>query len=97
MKVFTHEVVKSVLLGVEDPEIRCQFVERYESQLENFVSLMVVALDDWERLDSDVAKDIDGAHVSALIYGALNTHLVAMKLLISKNRGQCALIRLSPL
>lgn len=83
MTAFTHDIVKSVLLGVEDPEIRYQFVQRYESELETFVSSMVVALGDWEKLDSDLSKDINGAHVSALVYGALNTHLVAMKLLIS--------------
>lgn len=70
-------------MGMEDSEIRHQFVQRYSHQLENFVTHMVTAFSLWEELDSHLSKDIPGAHLSALMYGALHTHLVAMKLLIS--------------
>jgi hypothetical protein len=83
MAAIDHEIIRHILLGTEDPKIRYQFIERYEQKLETFVAHMDVAFSDWENLDSELSKNIHGAHVSALIYGALNTHLVAMKLLIS--------------
>ena len=66
-----------------DAEIRDLFVERYSKQLELFLDHMATAFSDWHRLDSEISKDLPGAHVSALLYGAFHTHVVAMKLLIS--------------
>lgn len=37
----------------------------------------------WQELDSVISKDTRGAHLSALVYGALHTHLIAMKLFIT--------------
>ena len=83
MPAIDHEIIRHILLGTEDPKIRYQFIERYESKLEIFVAHMEIAFLEWEKLDSELSKDVQGAHVSALLYGAMNTHLVAMKLLIS--------------
>lgn len=45
----------------------------------------VVAFDGWERLDGTLCtnKNEEGATVSALLYGALTVHIVAVKLFIS--------------
>lgn len=77
-----RDMINQLLLGLEDAEIRHRFVQTYAGQLETFVGHMVDAFAAWERLDGIIAKDVPGAHVTALIYGALHTHAVAMKLLL---------------
>ena len=81
----TEEMLKATLLGLEDPVIRVAFTEKYSDQLEDFVQKMVVAFEGWEHLDHTLCTNQDeaGATVSALLYGALNAHVVAMKLLIA--------------
>lgn len=83
MSNIDRDMIKFVLMGGEDAEIRFQFVERYSAQLDEFLDHMTAAFVDWRKLDEQIAKDLPGAHVSALIYGAFNTHVIAMKLLIS--------------
>jgi len=80
-----EHLIKKVLLGLEDPQIRVVFTERYSEPLESFIHHMVVAFEGWEHLDHTLCenKSEEGATVSALLYGALNAHVVAMKLLIS--------------
>jgi hypothetical protein len=80
-----EHLIKKVLLGLEDPQIRVVFTERYSEPLESFVHHMVVAFEGWKHLDHALCenKSEEGATVSALLYGALNAHIVAMKLLIS--------------
>lgn len=78
----TPEMVRCILLGTEDAVIRYRFVQDYSDQLEDFVGHMVNAFLAWERLDKRITKDEPSAHVTALVYGALHTHLVAMKLLL---------------
>jgi hypothetical protein len=76
------DAVRRILLGLEDAEIRYRFVQGYGEQLEDFVGHMVNAFLAWERLDTQITKDVASAHVTALVYGALHTHVVAMKLLL---------------
>lgn len=83
MAEISREMINHILLGVEDSEIRHQFVQRYSTKLEDFSSHMETSFSLWQELDSNLSKDIPGAHLSALVYGALHTHLVAMKLFIT--------------
>ena len=83
MAEISREMINHILLGVEDSEIRHQFVQRYSKKLEDFASHMETSFSLWQELDSNLSKDIPGAHLSALVYGALHTHLVAMKLFIT--------------
>lgn len=83
MSEIDRETIKYVLMGTEDAAVRSLFVERYSAELEKFLDHMAVAFTHWWGFDSAAAKELPGAHVSALVYGALNTHVVAMKLLIS--------------
>ncbi|MDH5835360.1 hypothetical protein [Luteimonas kalidii] len=78
----TADMIRRILLGMEDAEIRYRFLLDYNDQLENFVGHMVNAFLAWERLDARITKDEPSAHLTALVYGALHTHLVAMKLLL---------------
>jgi hypothetical protein len=82
MNEINRDLIKLVLMGTEDAEIRFQFVQRYSSQLEQFLDHMAAAFAAWRRLAAEIAKDLPGAHVSALLYGALHAHVIAMKLLI---------------
>lgn len=75
-------MIRRILLGMEDAEIRYRFLLNYNHQLEDFVGHMVNAFLAWERLDARITKDEPSAHLTALVYGALHTHLVAMKLLL---------------
>jgi hypothetical protein len=76
------DAIGGLLLGVEDAEIRQRFVQMYGAQLDEFVGHMVNAFLAWERLDKRICRDEPSAHISALVYGALHTHVVAMKLLL---------------
>ncbi|MFA6231944.1 MAG: hypothetical protein WC617_17510 [Rhodanobacter sp.] len=76
------DTIRHLLLGVEDAGIRRRFVQTYGDQLEVFVGHMTNAFLAWERLDAQITKDEPSAHVTALVYGALHTHVVAMKLLL---------------
>jgi len=76
------DLIRHLLLGLEDAEIRHRFVKTYGDQLEAFVGHMANAFLAWERLDAQITKDEPSAHVTALVYGALHTHVVAMKLLL---------------
>ena len=82
MPPVTPDMIRSILLGKEDAEIRYRFIQDYNDQLEEFVGHMVNAFLAWERLDKRMTKDEPSAHVTALVYGALHTHVVAMKLLL---------------
>ena len=76
------DMIRHLLLGLEDAEIRHRFVQSYGDQLEAFVDHMAKAFSAWERLDAQITKDEPSAHIAALVYGALHTHVVAMKLLL---------------
>lgn len=76
------DMIRNILLGTEDAEIRYRFVQDYSDQLEEFAGHMANAFLAWERLDARITKDEPSAHVTGLVYGALHTHVVAMKLLL---------------
>lgn len=76
------DMIRHLLLGLEDAEIRNRFVQTYGDRLEAFVGHMANAFLAWERLDARITKDEPSAHITALVYGALHTHVVAMKLLL---------------
>jgi len=76
------DMIRHLLLGMEDVEIRNRFVQTYGDRLELFVGHMANAFLAWERLDARITKDEPSAHITALVYGALHTHVVAMKLLL---------------
>ena len=83
MSEIDRDTIKAVLMGIEDPQIRYLFVERYSEQLEKFLDHMAATFIDWRKFDAEVSKDLPGAHISSLLYGAFHTHVVAMKLFIS--------------
>ena len=74
--------IAAVLFGAGDPEVQGSFVERYKSSLEDFVAEMAKAIECWKRVDSRVQGSEEIAHVSSLVFGVINNHIVSMKLLL---------------
>ena len=65
-------IIRTVLVGVDDPEIRLSFIRHFESSLEEFVSLIWKAHKRWKKLDSTVRGSEERAHISSLVYGVIN-------------------------
>jgi hypothetical protein len=82
MSDIDRDTIKCVLMGLEDAQIRFLFVDSFSSQLECFTDHMVKAFSEWRKLDALMSKDLPGAHVSALVYGAFHMQVVAMKLFL---------------
>jgi len=47
-------IIKTALVGVDDPEIRLKFIGHFENSLEEFVDLIWKAHRRWRELDSTV-------------------------------------------
>ncbi|CAK8713118.1 hypothetical protein KKHLCK_02150 [Candidatus Electrothrix laxa] len=78
-----RERIQSVLIDSEiDIAIKYLFIERYSDQVDEFTEHMIEAFEECRKLDKLISKDLSGANVSALLYGAFHTHVVAMKLFI---------------
>ena len=75
----------AVLFGGEDPLIREQFREKYSSELEQFITLMTNAFEEWAKLDKILTKKKTepDAYISALLYTTLHSHVMSLKLFIS--------------
>jgi hypothetical protein len=75
----------AVLFGDEDPLIREKFKDNYSSELETFIVLMTQAFEEWSRVDEIFTKKKTepDAYITALLYTALHSHVVSLKLFIS--------------
>ncbi len=80
-----RDQIISVLFGDEDPLIREQFIEKYSAEIEQFVVLMTYAFEEWSRVDKILTKKKTepDAYITALLYTALHSHVVSLKLYIS--------------
>jgi hypothetical protein len=80
-----REEIVTVLFGDEDPLIRNQFIDNYSGELEQFVVLMTHAFEEWARVDKMLTekKTEPDAYITALLYTALHSHVVSLKLYIS--------------
>lgn len=79
-----HQII-SVLFGDEDSLIRDRFKDNYSSELEKFIVLMTKAFEEWYRVDKILTKKKTepDAYITALLYAALHSHVVSLKLYIS--------------
>jgi hypothetical protein len=83
MAKIDKEMIQRILIDPDiDVAIKFLFIERYPDQLDKFTEYMVEAFSEARSLDKIISKDLAGANVSALLYGAFHTHVVAMKLFI---------------
>jgi hypothetical protein len=76
------ELTKSVLIGSDATPVRERFLQEYASEVEDFISNMESAFIHWAKVAPDFEADMGGAHVSALVYGSLATHVTSMKLFL---------------
>ncbi len=79
---FAIGIVSDELFG-DTNQVRSQYVERFQSELEHFVEAMAASYLHWKKFDKTVGGNEERAHISALLYGAINAHVISMKLLIS--------------
>lgn len=77
-----ESLVRPVVMDFPEDVVR-DFKARFENELEEFVVVMDSACDKWRDFDKITSNNIDLAHLSSLIYGALNLHAISMHLLIS--------------
>jgi len=80
-----RDEIVAVLFGDEDHYIREQFFGNYSDELEQFVVLMAQAFEEWSRVDQILLKKKTepDAFITALLYTALHSHVVSLKLFIS--------------
>ncbi len=79
---FAIGIISGELLG-DTNQIRSQYVGQFQSELEEFVAVMASTYLHWRKFDKTVGGSEERAHISALLYGTMNAHVVSMKLLIS--------------
>lgn len=75
-KIFTE-------ITSDDAEVRAKFLEKFESQADEFSELMAKAVIAWRELDAKVGDNKKLPYVSALVYTALTLHIQSMKLFLS--------------
>jgi len=68
---------------VEFPNsVKNEFEIQFKEELKDFIKTMSIAYNEWKIFD-ELVKDEDNAHISSLIYGAINMHCTSMHLFIS--------------
>ena len=76
------EMITEELSG-EDTEVRQYYTDNFENQITDFISAMSKAYTNWKKFDDNIEGDKKKAYVSALIYSAINSHIVSMKIFLS--------------
>lgn len=77
-----RQLLAEEIVGIRDSSVQLVFMEKHEEMLEEFADHMASAFTNWSKLDKSITKDEQSVIVTAYSYGALNHHLLAMKLLI---------------
>ena len=80
-----HNQIAAVLFGDEDSSIREMFHQKYSAELNQFIAVMAEAFSEWSRVDKILTKNKkeSDAYITALLYAALHSHVVSLKLYIS--------------
>ncbi len=76
------EMITEELFG-EDTEVRQWYTDNFKSQITDFTNAMSKAYINWKQFDDNIGKDKKKAYVSALIYSAINSHIVSVKIFLS--------------
>jgi len=66
----------------DTPEIRRQFLNHFKQEALDFVEHACRAFQGWQNLESLIAGDVKRAHVAALVYTAINLHILSFKLFL---------------
>jgi len=76
------DIIRNEVIG-DDADTRNKFLECFTDQVEEFISLMIAAFENWEKFDGLINGDEKKAHISAIIYSAINNQIVSMKFFLS--------------
>ena len=70
-------------LTSDDSDVRTEFLRRFGPQVGAFSEAMGRAVIVWRSMDDDLKGDTKRAYVSALVFAAINLHILSMKLFVS--------------
>ena len=76
----------------DTPAIRAKYLEHFGPQVEEFCDAMTAAYIAWRKLDAQ-SKDKESAYVSALVFAAINSTAVSMRLLINGHQSAAGAIQ----
>lgn len=82
VNVTSEEIIKTTVLDFPE-DILKKYQKEFSGELDEFIKVMAGAYDEWRAFDAVISGDKGLAHISSLIYGALNLHAIAMHLLIT--------------
>ena len=76
------EMITEELAG-DDTEVRQYYTDHFKSQITDFTKAMSDAYINWKQFDDNIGKNKNKALVSELIYSAINSHIISMKIFLS--------------
>lgn len=68
-------------LTSDDSEVRAEYLRLFDAQAKTFAEAMARAVVAWRPLDNE-SKDEKRSYVSALVYAAINLHVVSLKIFL---------------
>jgi hypothetical protein len=82
----TYDTIRELISSEtikDNIDVRNSFLERYSSQIDEFINNMSQAFIAWRSLDSKTKNNQKKEHISALVFSSINLHIVSMKLFLS--------------
>jgi hypothetical protein len=77
-----HEIFRREIFE-DDSEVRNQFIESFEKDIDDFIIAMGEAYQAWLKYDGIIGVNKRRAYVSAFLFNAINNLTSSMKLFIS--------------
>lgn len=77
-----NKIIRQVISG-QDEVARTSFLSNFSDEIEAFTIAMVPAFEAWEKFNSKNTEDDTRNKISNLIYCSINSHVVAMELLLT--------------
>ena len=78
----TLRIVEAETVG-DGFRVRQKYLDLFRDQIPEFLIFMADAVEAWQEFDKNPEKDEQKAHVSALVFGAINGHIVSTNLFLS--------------
>ena len=75
------DITKEVTQDI--PYVRERFLAHFEIEINEFVEHMIVAYLYWQKLESMINDDQRKAYVAAIVFTAINLHIVSLRLFLS--------------
>ncbi len=75
-------IISGEVIG-DNSEVRQNFITYFNEQISKFIESMSNAYFNWKNFDFNIGTDEKKAYISALIYSAINAHIVSLKIFLS--------------